>query len=98
MEATVNELQTQFSAVQAALEGNLQSVLFQLHSFNGLLNEDINEWLSCFETLAKCHGWSNAKKMNALPLSLGRPAKAWFDTQCPGAKADLTAVIDGLKT
>ena len=97
MEATVNELQTQLSAVQAALEGNLQSGLFQLHSFNGLPNEDINEWLSRFETLAKFHGWSNAKKLNALPLSLGGPAKAWFDTQCPEAKADLTALIDGLK-
>ena len=44
MEATVNELQTQLTAVQATLEGNLQSSLFQLHSFNGLPNKDINEW------------------------------------------------------
>ena len=98
MEATVNELQTQLSAVQAALEGNLQSGLFQLHSFNGLPNEDINEWLSRFEALAKFHSWSNAKKLNALPLSLGGPAKAWFDTQCPERKADFTVLTDGLKT
>ena len=98
MEATVNELQTQLSAVQAALEGNLQSGLFQLHSFNGLPNEDINEWLSRFEALAKFHSWSNAKKLNALPLSLGGPAKAWFDTQCPETKADFTVLTDGLKT
>ena len=62
MEEAVGELQTRLTAVQAALEGNLQSGLFQLRSFNGLPNEDINEWLSRFETLAKFHTWSNAKK------------------------------------
>ena len=84
--------------IQAALEGNLQSSLFQLHSFNGLPQEDINEWLSRFEALATFHSWSNAKQLNALPLSLGGPAKAWFDTQCPETKADFTVVTDGVKT
>ena len=97
MEATVNELQTQLTAVQAALEGNLQPSLFQLHSFNGLPNEDINEWLSRFETLAKFHGWSNTKRFNALPLSLGGPAKAWFDTQSPETIASFKTLTDGLK-
>ena len=94
MEATVNELQTQVSAIQMALERNLQSSLFQLHSFNGLPYEDKNEWLSRFEALATFHSWSNAKKVNALPLSLGGPAKAWFGTQCHETKADVTALLE----
>ena len=55
MEEAVGELQTRLTAVQAALEGNVQSGLIWLRSFNGLPNKDINEWLSRFETLAKFH-------------------------------------------
>ena len=39
MEELVSEIQTQLTAVQAALEGNNQS---GLRSFNGLQNEGIN--------------------------------------------------------
>ena len=80
MEELVSEIQTQLTAVQAALEGNTQS---GLRSFNGLPNEGINKWLSCLETLAKFHNWSQAKRLNALPLSLGGPANAWYDTMPP---------------
>ena len=98
MEEAVGELQTRLTAVQAALEGNLQSGLFQLRSFNGLPNEDINEWLSRFETLAKFHTWSNAKKLSALPLSLGGPAKAWYDYQPEETTGDFKLLTEGLKT
>ena len=98
MEEAVGELQTRLTAVQAALEGNLQSGLFQLRSFNGLPNEDINEWLSRFETLAKFHTWSNAKKLSALPLSLGGPAKAWYDNQPEETTGDFKLLTEGLRT
>ena len=97
MEEVVSEIQTQLTAVQAALEGNTQSGLFQLRSFNGLPNEDINEWLSRFETLAKFHNWSQAKRLNALPLSLGGPAKAWYDTMPPETVGDFRTLTQGLK-
>ncbi len=50
-QAKVNELQSQMSAMQAALEGNSQASLFKPRTFNGFPTEDINEWLSKFETL-----------------------------------------------
>ena len=80
------------------LEGTLQSGLFQLHSFTGLPNEDINKWLPRFEPFAKFRDYFNAKTLNTLPLSLGGPAKAWFDTEWTEAKADLMALTDGLET
>ena len=43
MNATVNELQTQMTAVQAALEGTGQASLFKPRPFSGLPSEDINE-------------------------------------------------------
>ena len=97
MEAMLNELQTQLTAVQAALEGNLQSNLFQLHSLNDLPDKDINERLSRFKTLATCHGWSNTKRVNVLQRSLGGPAESWFDNQSPGTIASFKIVTDGLK-
>ena len=63
---TVDNLQTQLSAVQAAIDGNTNSSLFKQPPFNGLPNEDVNEWLAKFDRLSKFYSWSNAKKLGAL--------------------------------
>ena len=74
--ATVNELQTQMTAVQAALEGTGQASLFKPRPFSGLPSEDINEWLMKFERFVKFYNWSNAKKLGAMTLLLDDPALA----------------------
>ena len=63
MNVTVNELLTQMTAVQAALEGTGQASLFKHRPFSGLLSDNINEWLVKFERYAKFCNWSNAKKL-----------------------------------
>ena len=55
---TVNNLQSQLSAVQAAIEGNSQASMFKPRSFTGALSDDVNEWLEKFERFAKFYGWS----------------------------------------
>ena len=80
MEATVQELQERVTAMQAALEGNAQSGLFKQPPFSGYQTEDVNEWIAKFNRLARFYGWSNAKKLGALPLLLNGPALAWFQT------------------
>ena len=80
VEATVQELQTQLTAVQAAIEGNSQSSLFKPRSLSGLPSEDVNEWLGKFERFSKFYNWSNAKKLGALTLLLEGPALAWYQT------------------
>ncbi len=97
MEDQVNQLQNQLAAVQAAIEGNAQSNLFQLRQFHGLANEDINDWLSRFETLAKFNNWSAAKRLSALSLSLGGSAKAWYDLQPPETTNDLNSLTKELR-
>ena len=42
LQITVDNLQTQFSAVQAAIDGNANSSLFKQPLFNGLPNKDVN--------------------------------------------------------
>ncbi len=99
MEAQVTQIRDQLVAVQAAIESNAtqSNNLFQLRQFNGLPNEDINEWLSRFEALAKFNNWSNAKRLNAVSLSLGGAAKAWYDAQTAETVNDLTTLINALK-
>ena len=94
----VIELQTQMTAVQAALEGNAQSGLFRQPPFHGFPNEDVNEWLLKFERLSKFYGWSNAKKLGALPLLLGGTALAWFQTLPAESVADFKTLTDALKS
>ena len=94
----VIELQTQMTAVQAALEGNAQSGLFRQPPFHGFPNEDVNEWLLKFERLSKFYGWSNAKKLGALPLLLGGTALAWFQTLPAESVADFKTLSDELKS
>ena len=96
MEDQVNQLQNALAAVQAAIEGNAQSNLFQLRQFHGLANEDVNDWLSRFETLAKFNNWSTAKRLSALSLSLGCSAKAWYDLQPPETTHDLNSLTKEL--
>ena len=96
--ATVNELQTQMTAIQAALEGNAQSGLFRQAPFCGGPNENVHEWLTKFERLSKFYNWSNAKKLGALPLLLGGTALAWFQTLPDGTINDFATLTDELKT
>ena len=96
--ATVNELQTQMTAIQAALEGNAQSGLFRQAPFCGGPNENVHEWLTKFERLSKFYNWSNAKKLGALPLLLGGTALAWFQTLPDETINDFATLTDELKT
>ena len=52
MQATVNELQNQMTAVHAALEGKGQAGLFKPRSFSGLPIEKVHEWLLKFDQYA----------------------------------------------
>ena len=97
MNATVNELQTQMTAVQAALAGTGQASLFKPRPFSGLPSEDINEWLMKFERFAKFYNWSNAKKLGAMTLLLDGPALAWFHTQTAETVANFQSLADALK-
>ena len=96
-EATVNELQTQMTAVQAAIEGNSQSSLFKPRPFSGSPSEDVNEWLSKFERFSRFYSWSNAKKLGAVSLLLDGAALAWYHTQSDETKGNFTNLTDGLK-
>ena len=76
IEATVNDLQNQLTAVHAELEGKGQAGLFKPRSFSGLPSEDVTEWLRKFDQYAKFYTWNNAKKLGALSLLLDGPAQA----------------------
>ena len=97
MHVTVNALQTQMTAVQAALEGTGQASLFKPRPFSGLPIEDINEWLMKFERFAKFYSWSNAKKLGAMILLLDGPALAWFHTQTAATVATFESLTDALR-
>ncbi len=97
IEATVTNLQTQLTAVQAALDGNSNSGLFKQPTFSGLPNEDVNEWVIKFDRLSKFYNWSNAKKLGALPLLLSGPALAWYQTLPAETSNDFSALIEQLK-
>ena len=94
----VSELQSQMTAVQAALEGNAQSSLFKQPPFHGFPNEDVNEWLLKYERISKFYNWSNAKKLGALPLLLGGTALAWFQTLPAEIASDFKRLTDELKS
>ena len=96
-QATVNELQNQMTAMQAAFEGNSQASLFKPRSFNGFPNEDVNEWLSKFDRFAKFYNWSNAKRLGAIALLLEGSALAWYHTLGEETTGNLTNLIDALK-
>ena len=97
IEATATELQTQLTAVQAAIEGSGQSGLFKPRSFTGLPNEDIKEWLEKFDRFARFYNWTNAKKLCAIALLLDGPALAWYHTQTAETVGNFTNLTDGLK-
>ena len=96
--ATINDLQNQMTAVQAALEGNNQVTVFKPRPFNGLPNEDLNEWLMKFERFAKFYNWSNAKKLGAISLLLDGPALAWLHTQNPDTVNNYNNLVETLKS
>ena len=79
-EATVNDLRTQLTAVQAAIEGNSQASMFKPRPFTGALSEDVNEWLAKFERFARFYSWGNAKKLGAMVLLFECSALSWFQT------------------
>ena len=79
-EATVNDLRTQLTAVQAAIEGNSQASMFKPRPFTAALSEDANEWLAKFESFARFYSWGNAKKLGAMVLLFEGSALSWFQT------------------
>ena len=94
---SVHELQSQMSAMQAALEGNSQSSLFKPKMFNGFPTEDVNEWLLQFERYSKFYSWSNQKRLNAISLLLGGSALAWFRTLPDDITSDFNELVEELK-
>ena len=83
----MNNLQTQLTAVQAAIEGSSQASIFKPRPFTGALNEDINEWLAKFDRFARFYNWGAAKKLGAVVLLFEGPALSWFQT-LPDEKAN----------
>ena len=50
--ATVNNPQTQLTAVPAAFEFNSQISMFTPGPLSGILHQDVNEWIAKFERFA----------------------------------------------
>ena len=97
LQSTVDTLQTQLSAVQAAIDGNTKSSLFTKPPFNGYPTKDINEWLANFDRLSTFYSWTNTKRLSALPLLLGGPALAWYQTLPSETANDFPALVVALK-
>ena len=98
IEATVNNLQTQLTAVQAAIEGNSQISMFKPRPFSGALHEDVNEWTAKFDRFAKFYNWGNAKKLGAMVLLFEGPALSWFQTLPEETTNNFPSLVDALKT
>ena len=97
MAEAVNNLQTQLTAVQAALDGSSTSSLFKHPMFNGHPNEDVYEWLAKFDRISKFYNWSNAKKLGAVPLFLGVSALVWYQTLSAAVTGYFSALVEQLK-
>ena len=96
--ATIDHLQTQMTAVQAALEGNSQITVIKPRPFNGLPSEDLNEWLLKIKRFAKFYNWTNPKKLCAISLLLDGPALAWLHTQDAKIVNNYNNLVEALKS
>ena len=94
---TVNNLQSQLTAVQAAIEGNSQASMFKPRPFTGTLSEDVNEWLAKFDRFAKFYSWTNAKKLGAIVLLFEGPALSWFQTLPEETTNNFNGLVEALK-
>ena len=94
---TVNNLQSQLTAVQAAIEGNSQASMFKPRPFTGALSEDVNEWLAKFDRFAKFYNWTNAKKLGAIVLLFEGPALSWFQTLPEETVNTFNSLVEALK-
>ena len=94
---TVNNLQSQLTAVQAAIEGNSQASMFKPRPFTGTLSEDVNEWLAKFDRFAKFYNWTNAKKLGAIVLLFEGPALSWFQTLPEETTNNFNDLVEALK-
>lgn len=65
--------------------------------FKGESHEDSEEWLRQFEKIAEFNGWSDAKKLRALPLYLEGPAGTWYDEQPQSTKVSYATAITALR-
>eukprot|EP00794_Sanderia_malayensis_P016316 gene16316-biopygen11996 len=100
MEAQFNNIESRLTAMQAAIDGqpSAPTGLFQLRQFQGLPNEDVNDWLSRFEALSRFNNWTERKRFSALTLSLEGAAKAWYDSQTEESVANFEDLSTALKT
>lgn len=95
---TVNDLQTQLTAIQAAVEGTSQtSLLKKVRPFTGMPSEDVDEWLVKFDFLAEFSNWDETKRLGALVLSFEGPALTWFQTLPEETAGDLSNLFGALK-
>ena len=85
------------TGMQAAIQGTSHSDLFKLPTFHGFPQQDVREWIKKFEQISKFYGWSNARKINVIPLALDGPARAWFYTLPEETTSDLESLLDALK-
>ena len=85
------------TGMQAAIQGTSHSDLFKLPTFDGFPQQDVREWIKKFEQISKFYGWSNARKINVIPLALDGPALAWFYTLPEETTSDLESLLDALK-
>ena len=90
-------IEQQALGMQAAIQGTSHSDLFKLNTFHGFQHEDVKEWIEKFEQISKFYGWSNARKINIIPLALDGPARAWFLTLSEETVSDLESLLDALK-
>lgn len=94
---TVNNLQSQLSAIQAAIEGNSQASMFKPTPITGALSDDVNEWLAKFERFAKFYNWSSTKKLGAMVLLFEGPALSWFHTLPEETSNSFTRLVGALR-
>ena len=82
--------------MQAAIQGSSHSDLFKLPTFHGFPQQDVREWIKKLEQIAKFYGWSNARKINVIPIALNGPARVWYYTLSEETISDLEELLDAL--
>ena len=78
------------TGMQAAIQGTSHSDLFKLPTFP---QQDLREWIKKFEQISKFYSWSNARKINVIPLALSGPARTWFYTLPEETTHDLESLL-----
>ena len=86
------ETNQQTTGMQTTIKGTSLYDLFQLPTFHGFLQQD-GRVIKKFERISRFYCWSNARKINVIPLVLDGPARARFYTLPEGITIHLEDIL-----